>query len=129
MKITILRIRHENQNGSPTENDSELRLASTCRPLDNDFISILRHGLKIATGNVLTLLPDGQDSLASLEFDKYNLDLSGLFETHWRDSGEYFAGNYHYVWSGPNDNSGKVGQGGPRHVQEHPKSTHQLTAD
>ena len=72
----------------------------------------IRHGLKVATWNVLTLLPDGQDSLASLEFDKYNLDLIGLCETRWRDSGEHLAGNYHYVWSGPNNNSGKVGQAG-----------------
>ena len=72
----------------------------------------IRHGLNVATSNVLTLLPDGQYSLASLEFDKYNLDLIGLCETRWRDSGEHLAGNYHYVWSGPNNNSGKVGQAG-----------------
>ena len=72
----------------------------------------IRHVLKVATWHVITLLPDGQDSLASLEFDKYNLDLIGLCETRWRDSGEHLAGNYHYVWSGPNNNSGKVGQAG-----------------
>ena len=49
-------------------------------------------------------------SLAKI--DKYNLDLIGLCEMRWRDSGEHLAGNYHYVWSGPNNNSGKVGQAG-----------------
>ena len=109
MNIAILRTRHKKQNGLRTENDSEPRLAL----IAGHWTTISsRYGLKFATWNVLTLLPDGQYSLASLEFDKYNLDLIGLCETRWRDSGEHFAGIYHYVWSGPNNNSGKVGQAG-----------------
>ena len=72
----------------------------------------IRHDLKVATWNVLTLHPDGQDSLDSLDFDNHNLDQIGLCETRWRDSCEHATGNYHCVWSGPNDNYGKAGQAG-----------------
>ena len=108
MNITILRTRHEKQTGRPpTENRTPacINLPAIGQRIHLD----IRHGLKVVAWNVLILLPDGQDSLASLE---YNLDLIGLCETRWRDSGEHLAGNYHYVWSDPNDNFGNVGQAG-----------------
>ena len=72
MKITILRIRHEQLNGGKRLGTAAcINFPATGQRFHLD----IRHGLKVAIWNIL-------------------------------------AGNYHYVWSGPNDNSDKVGQAG-----------------
>ena len=69
----------------------------------------LRRKSRVATWNVQTLLRDGYTELLSKELTRYDVSIAGLCETRWRNTGEKSVEGYHYLWSGPHNNSGLYG--------------------
>lgn len=64
----------------------------------------LRNKIRIGTWNVRGLLKDGKLKILESELERCNSTITGISETHWRDSGHFDTGKYTIYYSG-NDNS------------------------
>lgn len=65
----------------------------------------LRNKIRVGTWNVRGLLKDGKLKILESELERCNSTITGISETHWKDSGHFDTGKHTIYYSGKENNS------------------------
>ena len=76
---------------------------------DADHLKTRRKILKIGTWNVRTLAQPGKFENLVKEVERMNIDIMGICETRWKESGSYSTGEYQFFFSGGDHHTNGTG--------------------
>lgn len=86
---------------------------------ENTYLKTRRNNLRIATWNVRTLYKAGKIGNLAQEAENMNLDILGVAETRWTDTGYLNTDNYAFIYSGGNKHQHGVGLLIKKHLTKH----------